>query len=304
MYNVGKWLRKRYNGFLPEFYSENDIAIWSTDSDRTLMSASLCLAGLYPPKEHQIWDESLPWQPIPVHIASESVLSPLIPGCPKYSKLWRNVFKDTFFKQVHADNRQLFQYLTYYTGMNITNIFYALAVRDTLLIESKANLTLPEWTKAIYPEHLDNLAGLGFSTFGYNDNLLRLATGPFFNNTIEYFETYVNNSSMKPKFLLYSGHDMNVAAFLSALGAYNYKPPPYGSILMFELKRHNVLKNYFINVFYKMLDDNAEQIHLTGCNFDCDLDTFKTILSNISITSDIWNKECYNSEAINKTLPV
>lgn len=293
VYNVGKWLRERYAEFLSEYYSERDIIVWSTDSDRTLMSASLCLAGLYPPKDHQIWDESLPWQPIPVHIASEPIMSPLIPGCPKYSHLWRNLFKETLFRQVNQDNKELFEYMSFYTGMNITNMFYALAVRDTLVIESDADLTLPDWTKAIYPDHLDNLVGLAFSTFGYNNDLLKLATGPFFNNTIEYFQNYTSQSGASPKFVLYSSHDLNMAALLTALGGFDYKPPPYGSVIIFELKQHQMNKTNFINIFYKT-DDKIEQIHLTGCNFDCELDTFKAIVSNISITPEMWTRQCYN----------
>ena len=52
--------------------SEKFCALWqiyirSTDVDRTLMSASSNLAGLYPPDKWEEWNPQLEWQPLPVH---------------------------------------------------------------------------------------------------------------------------------------------------------------------------------------------------------------------------------------------
>lgn len=70
MYSTGKQLRQRYNDFLGDLYFSQEIEAWSTDFERTKSSAQLILAGLFPPKDQQIWHETLHWQPIPVNYSS------------------------------------------------------------------------------------------------------------------------------------------------------------------------------------------------------------------------------------------
>ena len=65
-FNLGTFLRSRYNHLIGDKYDENDIYVRASDVDRTMMSAMSNLAGLYPPKGDQIWNLNLLWQPIPV----------------------------------------------------------------------------------------------------------------------------------------------------------------------------------------------------------------------------------------------
>lgn len=66
MYETGKQLRQRYNNFLSDLYFSHEMETQSTDYERTKASAQLVLAGLFPPKDQQIWNETLHWQPIPI----------------------------------------------------------------------------------------------------------------------------------------------------------------------------------------------------------------------------------------------
>lgn len=65
MYKKGQFLRQQYNGFLSELYMSSEILAQSTKIGRTIMSAKMVLAGLYPPKQYQKWSNTV-WQPIPV----------------------------------------------------------------------------------------------------------------------------------------------------------------------------------------------------------------------------------------------
>lgn len=71
-YHLGHYLRQRYDAFLSETYSDKEVYVRSTDVDRTLMSAASNLAGLFPPKGDQRWDQSLEWQPIPIHTVPQA----------------------------------------------------------------------------------------------------------------------------------------------------------------------------------------------------------------------------------------
>uniref|UniRef100_A0A672SSC1 Lysosomal acid phosphatase n=1 Tax=Sinocyclocheilus grahami TaxID=75366 RepID=A0A672SSC1_SINGR len=66
-FELGQFLKKRYTGFLSEDYDRHEIFIRSTDVDRTLMSAEVNLAGMFPPNGSEVFNPDMKWQPIPVH---------------------------------------------------------------------------------------------------------------------------------------------------------------------------------------------------------------------------------------------
>lgn len=84
-FELGTFLRKRYNKFLGNTYIPEDITARSTYMDRAQMTLLLVLAALYPPDELQKWHPNLNWQPIPIEfkqLDDDVLLFPT--GCPKY----------------------------------------------------------------------------------------------------------------------------------------------------------------------------------------------------------------------------
>lgn len=67
MYQLGKFLRTFYSNYLRDTYNSKELVVKSSYAARCQMSAAALLAGLYPPKGSQIWNEDLLWQPIPVN---------------------------------------------------------------------------------------------------------------------------------------------------------------------------------------------------------------------------------------------
>uniref|UniRef100_A0A6I8NAK4 Lysosomal acid phosphatase n=1 Tax=Ornithorhynchus anatinus TaxID=9258 RepID=A0A6I8NAK4_ORNAN len=71
-WELGWALRQRYGDFLGASYHRQEVYVRSTDFDRTLMSAEVNLAGLFPPGGSQLFNPNITWQPIPVHTVPEA----------------------------------------------------------------------------------------------------------------------------------------------------------------------------------------------------------------------------------------
>ncbi|RZC38364.1 prostatic acid phosphatase, partial [Asbolus verrucosus] len=290
-YQLGKWLRVRYNGFLPSRYSEKDFYLRSTDADRTLMSAEANLAGLYPPRSDQIWDPDIPWQPIPIHTEPEledNLLS-MKKDCPKYDMLLNELFESPYFVNISRRNHDLYAYLTKNSGTLISTLENLEYIYNTLFIETLYNFTLPAWTRAVFPDKMKQWADLSFATSCYNQDLARLKSGPLFDAIIKHFRNATANATDYRKFLVFSGHDVTIANVLNTMGAFQYHCPPYASTILFELRKSNL--NYYVNVFYKN-SSQLQNVTLKGCKFDCDLDDFVQILQPVAITRAEWDIEC------------
>uniref|UniRef100_A0A914VGC0 acid phosphatase n=1 Tax=Plectus sambesii TaxID=2011161 RepID=A0A914VGC0_9BILA len=67
-FELGKYLRQRYDGFLSRKYLPYEIVVRSTSYNRAIMSASANMAGLFEPEGDQIWNQGLRWQPVPVQV--------------------------------------------------------------------------------------------------------------------------------------------------------------------------------------------------------------------------------------------
>lgn len=149
-YELGQWLRQRYgNVLLSEQYSPDEINVRSTDYDRTLESAEANLAGLYPPKGYQMWNQNLSWQPIPVHTVSAAedwLIGAAVPSpCPVYEAAMTSLDTTREFFNLYKNSKPLMEYLKLHSGLPIDGtlqgLMNVLLIRDTLFIESVNNLT-------------------------------------------------------------------------------------------------------------------------------------------------------------------
>ncbi|KAJ8969813.1 hypothetical protein NQ314_001571 [Rhamnusium bicolor] len=294
-YELGKWFRNRYTGFLSEEYSPNDIRVVSTDVDRTLMSAASNLAGLYPPPDSQIWNDDLLWEPIPIHTTASENDEILYMGkeCPKYIKLHDEFTSSDYFKNISIENKDLFEYISNHTGWNVTTLDEIGFLYSIFYIYQNYNASyIPAWANNLDQEKFNYLAGLSFASLTFTDDLKRLRVGPFLNYLTNYFENVVENVTDTPKFLMLSAHDITLSSVLNGMGAYDNWPPEYASTIIWELRRNNS-GMYYINLLYKKNSTNIlEKLTVNGCTFNCAFDDFKINLKSIIVNTTDWEEEC------------
>ncbi|KAF5285088.1 hypothetical protein FQA39_LY16777 [Lamprigera yunnana] len=289
-FHLGQWLRNRYQNFLNKQFNVSEIRVSSTDTDRTLMSAESNLAGLYPPVNNQVWNPELNWQPIPIHTVPEKMdyLLAMKKPCDKYKALTIELLNSDEFVKINNQNSDLYSYLSENTGRLVNDPFSLQNIYNILFIEESNNLTLPNWTKSVYPSKLKPLSDFSFSISTYTPELIHLKTGPLINEIANHFENATKNIS-STRFRMYSAHDTTVAEVLNSLNIFQYHSPPYAATILLELRTKN--NNYYLNVFYKNSSDPQKMV-LKGCEFDCPLNKFLEIIEPIRITPEAWDFAC------------
>lgn len=135
-------MRRRYGKFLGT-YSPEKISILSSDYDRTISSANLVLAALFPPKNNQIWNEDLLWQPIAVHSIPKKMdyLINAEKGCHRYIEALNEHENSAEIKALKEQHQELFKYLEKHSGQPIPTLKHLKELYETLEIENHFNKT-------------------------------------------------------------------------------------------------------------------------------------------------------------------
>jgi len=308
---LGQYVREKYTGFLSDTYSPDEIVVRSTDIDRTLMSAQSHLAGLYPPRGNQTWNQDLKWQPIPVHTIpiAEDLLLSTESSCPYHDQLFSQLEQSKEIMDIIADNKELFEYLSVKSGNNITTILNLEYLYNPLFIESSCNMPLPNWTTGYFPDQMKELSDFSFSMQAYTTEMQRLRGGPLVKEVVSHLQDFVQGK-LKPserKVFMYSGHDTTVAVFLSALKIFNNIQPPYCALVMVELHQAPDTSEYYVQILYK----NVTEVHssafepylltVPGCTPLCPLDRFVQLTQSV-ISEDV-KKECLLESSFANEIP-
>ncbi|KAJ9586333.1 hypothetical protein L9F63_020041, partial [Diploptera punctata] len=300
MYNLGQFLRTRYNGYINDLYSSDEMIMQSSANDRCLMSAQVVLAGLYPPVGYQVWNDELHWQPIPVHSTPRNLdqLIVMKKPCPRNEQELEKAYQSSRIQEINQKNAQLYEYLTTHTGKEIQNITAVEFLYNTLEIEDNHGLKLPEWTTSVYPEKMKKLAAMSLAIFTSSDIQKRLIGGPLVGEITRNMENK-RTGSLKPdrKMVLYSAHDLTIVNVWRALGFTDLIKPEYGAALLFELHVTRSGTDHEVKMLYRnnTSTKNLFILNMPNCAQPCHLDMFLKLTQPV-IPID-WDQECHNTLA-------
>ncbi|KAK9886478.1 hypothetical protein WA026_016761 [Henosepilachna vigintioctopunctata] len=96
------------------------------------------------------------------------------------------------------------------------------------------------------------------------------------------------------KFMIYSIHDDQIFSVLNALKVPNLKPAPYGSSVIFELRK-SVNGKLYVQIFYKTDSFRLQVINIQKCDVECSLKDFNEILDPIQISREDYKNKCFES---------
>ncbi|KAJ8935667.1 hypothetical protein NQ318_012829 [Aromia moschata] len=276
-YKLGKLLRKRYDSFLGDIYYPNIVYAQSTDYDRTKMSALLVLAGIFRPAPSQKWDDELHWLPIPLFYEKDKLdytLRRPTNYCPKYLREQDRVLESEEVKTVLEKKRKVLDYIAENTGRPMETLHDNFAIFQTLTAERLMNLSLPEWTKSVFPHEITELAAKQAYLENSNQVLKRLNGGRSLKRVLKNMIAK-STGTLEPrdrKLILYSGHENNVINILAALDLFKAHIPNYSAAVILEL-HHLEGDDYAVKVLYvKDVNMEPEVQKLKGCEVLCPLE--------------------------------
>lgn len=112
-----------------------------TDLNRTLMSAAANMAGLFPPKDDQVWKKGFMWQPVPIHSIPQVMDYVLYMGkpCQRYNQALNDYLQSAEHTDLLAKYKNLFAYLEENSGSEIRSFEDAEILYNTLWIENLKN---------------------------------------------------------------------------------------------------------------------------------------------------------------------
>lgn len=108
------------------------------------MSAQMCLAGLFPPTDEQLWNDQILWQPIPMRTlpADQDMFFRSTALCPKHDYYARYNYymrESPEALDIFAKYSDQFPYWTKMSGRNITSLNDLSAIYKTLQDQNDAN---------------------------------------------------------------------------------------------------------------------------------------------------------------------
>lgn len=282
---LGEFFRQEYieTGFLDDEYTRSEVYVRSTSFDRALMSAYCVLAALFPPvqEDRHSWNFDIAWQPVPVHTVpiDEDYLLVYNFSCPVYEEASsRSQEIESITEQTVSNFSEFYDYVSEYSGE--PNTWEGIGrVLDPIFCQNASGFELPDWVTSDVLDEIVELRDIYSTVRSFPTDFAYLRGGLLVGEMLEHMINKSKNDESTPqKLFMYSAHDSTVILFLTTLGLFNYKQPPYTACVIVEL--HELQAGEFaVQFLYKNETDEIPYVlKLPDCDELCPLDTFAQIM--------------------------
>ncbi len=277
-FQLGVEFRKKYiNHFhlLATHFNNKEIYIFSTDADRTLMSAESVLFGLYPLGTGPFLFESnkpaLPYhyQPIPIHIKSKDGSDiPDDDGSEYRKRLKKYVFNRPDWIQKTAALKPEFARWSQATGLKLTTIRQLCQLADTLYIYQLHHVPMPAGLSAEDVKRIIAIGTEGLLTEYQTKEIADIVGSPLLLTITNYLKR-ASTQKTPLKYVLFSAHDSTIMSLMTTLKSPLNTKPPYGANLNFSLFKTGS-SDYLVKITY-----NGKPVMFKGCHAEgCSLPQF------------------------------
>ncbi|KAJ3664868.1 hypothetical protein Zmor_000407 [Zophobas morio] len=272
-YEIGKFIRKTYDKFIPDQYTQNLVYAVSTNFKRTKMSLELVLASLFPPLPEDQFDKDLDWQPIPFNIEpGKGVITIASGSCPLYISAYWSYVMSQEAQDIIAGYQQLYDTVGKDAGFDIITPKDISNVYFTLKSEEDYGLKLPDWSADVYPKVLEEASSVDYEFSTATSRLKKLSAGFLLRKIIQ--DSLAKKAGTLPderKLFLYSAHEYNVATMLRTLNVFWRHVPPFGATIFFEI--HDIEGEYGLKLYYQdYTGPKPKLLTIPGCTAICPLD--------------------------------
>ncbi|XP_003394436.1 venom acid phosphatase Acph-1 [Bombus terrestris] len=291
-FRLGAILRKRYRAFLGDHHKYGSVYAYSSDIDRTKMSLQLVLGGLYPPILNEMGHLEL--SPIATHyvpLILDNLMFPML--CPAYLKEYIQTKVSSSVRAIVSKNKELFQYLANYTGsdMILDPIFSTYKLHHFLTTQESMNITLPEWATKDVERKMNSLVKLEYDLQSHNTAMKRLNGGFLVKEFIKNMDAKKTRNS--PKIYVYSGHEVNVAAFARAHDLTQPEMPFFGSTIIVEKLRNCAGKQFVRMLHWSGTEDKLFTYTIPNCGEICPYEKYvrhmKRVIPSDEESDCLWN---------------
>ncbi|KAJ8675643.1 hypothetical protein QAD02_011429 [Eretmocerus hayati] len=236
-HKLGCLLRERYGKFLGDSYHPRDVHAYSSDFDRTKASLQLVLAGLYPPSSEEKWNSDLDWMPIPFHSTPQDMDHLLLTfKRSRYQKLLQDAMNSPTGQEKLTKMHELHDF---FMEKGIDKVkeygFIAgLGIHNVLSAHKSSKCVLPVWyTEELFTVLRERVVDL-LDLMSLTAEMRRLIAGSLIRKFRENMDIEGKFDNPR-KIYLFSGHELNLAAFTRAHGISDeFKYPDYSSAVILE----------------------------------------------------------------------